>query len=96
MQLTTLTYTYVEEMLERRGPYRADHLALIERFKDQGRLLIAGALGESARAGLLIFSDEAAAAEFVAADPYRSAGLISAHEIQPWNVVAHRPLPESR
>ncbi|MGB3099858.1 MAG: YciI family protein [Solirubrobacterales bacterium] len=94
MRLTALTYTYVEDMLERRDPHRADHLALIERFSDQGRLLIAGAVGESAGAGLLVFSDDQAAAEFVAADPYGEAGLISSHEIQPWNVVAHRPLPQ--
>lgn len=95
MKLAALTYTYAQGMLELRAPHRESHLALIGRFKDDGRLLLAGALGDAAEGGLLIFADETAAAEFVAADPYGSAGLISAHEIQPWNVVAHRPLPDA-
>jgi uncharacterized protein YciI len=94
MTLAILSYTYVAGMLERREPYRDEHLALARRFKDQGRLLIVGALGDPPKGALLVFGDEEAAAEFAGADPYRAAGLITEHRIEPWNVVMHAPLPD--
>lgn len=94
MQLAALRYAYVAGMAERRAPHRESHLALIERFRADSRLLIAGALGDPPSGGLLIFSDSGAAGDFVAVDPYVEAGLVTAHEIEPWNVVAHGPLPE--
>jgi uncharacterized protein YciI len=57
-------------------------------------LLIVGALGDPPEGALLVFADSDSAGEFAAADPYRAAGLITGHEIQPWNVVMHRPLPD--
>jgi uncharacterized protein YciI len=59
---------------------------------EEGALLIAGAIGEGPHGAHLVFRDAAAAEEFAAADPYGEAGLITSSEIQPWNVVAHRPL----
>lgn len=94
-QLALLTYTYVEDMAERRQPHRARHLELIERMCDEGRLLIAGATGSPPSGGALAFSDAGAAEEFVAADPYVAAGLVTAHAIEPYAVVASRPLPEN-
>jgi uncharacterized protein len=94
MRLAALTYSYVEGMGERREPYRDEHLALAGRYRDEGRLLIVGALGDPPGGALLVFADPASAAEFAAADPYRAAGLITGHEIQLWNVVMHRPLPD--
>lgn len=92
MKLSVLIYSYVEGMLERREPYRDGHLSLVERMLAEGKLLIAGAIGEGPDGAHLVFSDRAAAEEFAAADPYAEAGLIASREIQPWNVVAHRPL----
>jgi uncharacterized protein YciI len=92
MKLTVLIYTYVEGMLERRAPYRDGHLALADRMLEEGRLLIAGAIGDPPHGAHLVFTGAAAAEEFAAADPYGEAGLISSREIQPWNVVAQRPL----
>jgi uncharacterized protein YciI len=40
-----LLYTYVEDMAERRGPYRDAHLERIRAEKDAGRVTMAGALG---------------------------------------------------
>jgi uncharacterized protein YciI len=94
MGLAVLTYTYVDGMLERREPYRDEHLALARRFSDEGRLLIVGALGDPPTGALLVFGDEAAAAEFAGADPYGEAGLITEHRIEPWNVLMHAPLPD--
>ena len=41
-----LLYVYVEDILERRAPHRDEHLALIRAWKDDGRLLMAGPLGD--------------------------------------------------
>jgi uncharacterized protein YciI len=92
MRLAVLTYTYVPDVTERREPHRAAHLLLIERMSAEGRLLIAGAVGDPPEGALFVFRDASAAEDFAAADPYRDAGLVVEHSIRPWNVVAHSPL----
>jgi uncharacterized protein YciI len=87
-QLALLTYSYVEDMAAKREPYRDGHLALISRFAGEGRLFMAGATGNPPVGGSLVFADEAAAEEFFNADPYAAAGLITAHSIVPYAVVA--------
>lgn len=88
-----LTYEYVGDVLERRGPHRERHLALIERFTAERGLVVAGATGEGPDGALFVFEHEsdpaAAAAEFVGADPYVEAGLVTSSRIEPWTVVAN-------
>jgi uncharacterized protein len=93
-QPTALIYAYVDAMAERRGPYRAGHLALIERWRADGRLRMAGALGDPPSGGLLVFEvdDPGEIDEFVAADPYVEAGLVADLRIERWMVVANSPL----
>ena len=43
---TLLLYEYVDDIIERRGPYRDAHLALLQQLKDSGTVLMAGALGD--------------------------------------------------
>lgn len=90
-----LTYTYVDGILERRKPYREDHLAHIERFSAERGLVIAGATGDPPSGALFVFEgdpDAAAEAEaFRDADPYVEAGLVVSSRIEPWTVVADRP-----
>jgi uncharacterized protein YciI len=92
VRLAALVYEYVEGMVELRAPHREGHLKLIEDFAADGRLVIAGALGDPPHGGLLVFREEAAAEAFAAADPYVEADLVSARRIEPWNVVAHVPI----
>ena len=40
-----LFYDYVEDVVEKRAPLRADHLALAREWKADGRIVMAGALG---------------------------------------------------
>lgn len=90
-RLTILTYSYVEDILERRKPHREAHLAHVRRWSEERSLVIAGATGDPPRGALFVFEGEAAEVEeFAAADPYREAGLIAATSIEPWTVVAHR------
>ena len=84
-----LFYDYVEDVVEKRAPYRSDHLAHARRWKDDGRIVMAGALGTPPTGALFVFrvDDPAQIAEFVAADPYVTGGIVTRHRVEPWNVV---------
>ncbi|MCL4288627.1 MAG: hypothetical protein KJ006_13415 [Thermoleophilia bacterium] len=88
-----LTYDYVDDIVARRGEHRERHLALVDRFVAARGLVVAGATGDGPSGALFVFEDEsdpaAAAAAFVAADPYVGAGLVTASRIEPWTVVAN-------
>lgn len=86
--LQLLQYEYVSDMAEKRAPYRAAHLSLIETFHAEGRLVIAGALGDPPHSGLLAFHSVQDASAFAEEDPYGAAGLVVKHVIEPWTVVA--------
>jgi uncharacterized protein YciI len=85
--LHLLHYAYVEQMVERRTPHREGHLALIRRYHDDGRLVIAGATGVPPTGGLFAFREAADAEAFAAEDPYTAAGLVTSQRIEPWAVV---------
>ena len=89
-----LTYSYVDGMAERRAPHRDAHLAHIRAWLDDGRLALAGGTGDPPTGGLLVFEVSSAAEvrEFADADPYGEAGLITETRIEPWALVAQRPL----
>ncbi|MCC6831105.1 MAG: hypothetical protein IT200_07135 [Thermoleophilia bacterium] len=89
--LSALHYEYPPDMQERRAPYRDGHLALIAAWHADGRIVIAGALGDPPARGLLVFRDAAQAEAFTAEDPYVAAGLVVSRAIVPWTVVT--PLP---
>jgi uncharacterized protein len=82
-------YEYIQDMAERRGPYREAHLTRIREAKDAGRIVMAGALGDPPHGGALVFRDVSPddIEAFVAADPYMTAGLITAHRVERWNLV---------
>lgn len=92
-KLFLLIYEYVPDMAERRVPHRDAHLATIERWKDDGHLVIAGAVGEPAHTGMLAFrgDDPRVAETFVVDDPYVAAGLVVRWTVEPWTIVT--PLP---
>jgi uncharacterized protein len=89
-----LSYVYVDDILERRKPHRAAHLALVERFTAERGLVIAGATGDPPTGALFVFEgapDAAAEARaFQEADPYVAADLVAEARIEPWTVVASR------
>lgn len=88
-----LRYEYVEEMAERRAPYRDAHLELIRRRSEEGGLAIAGATGDPPSGALFVFEGDdpgAEAAAFEAEDPYAEAGLVVSSRVEPWTIVASR------
>jgi uncharacterized protein YciI len=82
-------YDVVDDYLERRGQYRAEHLALATAAQERGELVMAGALAEPADGAVLVFrSDSPAPAEaFAASDPYVRAGIVTEWRVRPWTVV---------
>ena len=83
-----LFYDYVEDVVEKRAPLRADHLALAREWKQDGRIVMGGALGSPPTGALFVFrvDDPAQIDEFVAADPYVSGAIVTGHRVVPWNV----------
>ena len=68
-----LLYDYVPDIVERRGPHRAAHLAHARAAVDRGELVLGGALANPIDGGVLLFrGDSPAAAEaFAQVDPVR-------------------------
>jgi hypothetical protein len=84
-----LFYDYVPDVLERRAPHRAEHLALAREYQAAGKLLLAGAFDPATEGALFVWKvDSRADVEaFVARDPYVKNGVVTGHRIRPWNVV---------
>jgi len=84
-----LFYEYVEDMVQRRGPYREAHLARIHVERDAGRIVMAGALGAPPHGAAIVFRDvdPVAIEEFVRADSYVEGSLVTGWRIERWNVV---------
>ncbi|HEY2300963.1 MAG TPA: YciI-like protein [Acidimicrobiales bacterium] len=84
-----LMYDLVDNYLERRGPLRDAHLALVRSAHQRGEILMAGALADPADAAILVFSSDSrvTAEDFARNDPYVKAGLVTAWRVRQWNVV---------
>lgn len=84
-----LAYRTIEGYVEKRAPYRPEHLAYANEAHARGELIMGGALGEPADTALLIFRADSpsVAEEFARNDPYVKAGLIKEWSVRPWTVV---------
>jgi uncharacterized protein YciI len=90
MKHFVLLYDVVDDMVNKRAPYRAEHLQLIREGHERGEIVMAGAVGDPVDGAVLVFrSDSPAAAEkFVMADPYVKHGLVIRWKVKPWALVA--------
>jgi uncharacterized protein YciI len=84
-----LEYTVVDNYLERRGEYRAEHLALAQEAAARGELVLAGALADPSDRALLVWrtDDRSVVEQFAQQDPYVKNGLVKAWVVRPWTVV---------
>jgi uncharacterized protein YciI len=84
-----LTYDLVDDYLDRRPPFREEHLALARAAHEAGDLALAGAFADPADTALLVWSteDRAVVGQFAARDPYVVNGLVTGWRIREWNVV---------
>jgi uncharacterized protein len=87
-----LFYDYVDNIAERRAPFRQAHLALAGKFHERDVLLMAGALAEPVDGAVFVFTtdDPTIVEDFVARDPYVQEGLVTAWRVRLWNVVVGR------
>ncbi|MBD3894629.1 YciI family protein [Halomonas sp. ML-15] len=88
----------VKNSLERRMAARPDHLARLEKLRDEGRLILAGphpavdseTPGDAGFSGSLVvaeFDDQAAAQSWADADPYVIAGVYAKVTVKPFKKV---------
>jgi uncharacterized protein len=83
-----LQYESVDDFINRRTPFRDEHLRLIREAHARGEIVMAGALGNPPDGGLLVFKAAPSVAEdFARRDPYVVNGLITRWVVRPWNVV---------
>ena len=83
-----LFYDVVPDYLEKRAPFRAEHLDLVRGAHARGEIVMAGALADPADATVIVFRGSPEAAEaFAKADPYVNNGLVKAWRVRKWNTV---------
>lgn len=84
-----LLYDVVPDYVERRAPFRAEHLALARAAHARGELVLGGALADPVDGAVLLFrADSPAPAEaFARADPYVRNGLVTRWRVRTWTTV---------
>ena len=84
-----LFYDLVDDYLERRTPFREEHLKLARDAVARGELFAGGALADPADRDVIIFKgdDPSVAERFAKADPYVHHGLVKKWTVRKWNVV---------
>lgn len=84
-----LSYDVTDDYLERRVPYRADHLAHVKAAHERGELVLAGALADPADGAVLVFRTDASEAveAFARSDPYVREGVVTGWKVRRWTVV---------
>ena len=89
MPYYALIYELVDDYIERRTAFRAEHLKLAAESHARGELLMGGAFSEPADKALLIFraEDRSVPETFVREDPYALNGLVKSWKVRPWTVV---------
>jgi uncharacterized protein YciI len=85
-----LFYDYVADIVGRRAPHREAHLARIGEQVDDGRIVMAGALGDPPTGAAIVFAGVGAddVEAFADSDPYVLNGLVTGRRVVPWTVVA--------
>ena len=84
-----LFYKTIDNYIEKRAPFREEHLRLANEARSNGSLIIAGALADPADEALLVFKGDSpqVAEEFAKNDPYVKNGLITEWRVRLWTVV---------
>eukprot|EP00752_Nemacystus_decipiens_P007529 g6728.t1 len=86
-KLAAVVYTYVDGMVDKRGPYRSDHLDLLKTMTEEGTCLLGGAFVEPCDGAVILFSSPDHAQQFVDKDPYNTGGLVTKYQIRDYMAV---------
>ncbi|MBK8254873.1 MAG: hypothetical protein IPK82_19715 [Polyangiaceae bacterium] len=80
---------FVENVAEKRAPYREAHLAHLREMHEKGMLVMGGALQDPMDAGLLIVRAESKeeVEKELAADSYAQNGIWTKIAVREWTVV---------
>jgi uncharacterized protein len=84
-----LQYDLVDDYIDRRPPFREQHLQLAREAHQRAELLLAGAFADPPDGAALVFNvdDVSIVEQFAANDPYVKAGLVKAWKTRKWTVV---------
>jgi uncharacterized protein YciI len=84
-----LIYEFGADYLEKRGPYRAEHLRLAWAAHERGELVLAGAFADPADGSAALFQCDSPEVpqKFAAGDPYVKAGLVTRWQVRKWTTV---------
>ena len=84
-----LLYDVVDDYVDRRGPFRTEHLSLLKKAHDRGELVIVGALADPVDSAAFVFrgSSPEPAESFAQSDPYVLNGLVKHWRVRKWNTV---------
>jgi hypothetical protein len=93
-----LFYDYVDNAVDRRAPFREEHLRLAREALERGELLLGGAFAEPVDGAALLFraDDPSVVEAFVGRDPYVANGVVTRWRIRPWTVVVGALVPAER
>jgi uncharacterized protein YciI len=84
-----LFYEFVPDYLERRAPYRSEHLRLAWEAHDRGEMILAGAFADPADGAALLFKCDSpdVPRRFAESDPYVRNGLVLRYTVRAWTTV---------
>ena len=84
-----LFYDVVDDYVQRREPFRSQHLELARQSQARGELLMGGALADPVDGAVIVFRGESAdaAVAFAKADPYVKNGLVKSWRVRKWTTV---------
>ena len=71
-----LFYEVGDDYVERRGPFRAEHLGLIQQAHGRGELVMAGALADPADGAVLVFRGPRRKPPKRSPRPIRTSGMV--------------------
>jgi hypothetical protein len=84
-----MLYEFGADYLEKRGPFRTEHLRLAWESQARGEMVLGGAFADPADGAALLFRCDSAEVplKFAATDPYVKAGLVKAWHVRKWTTV---------
>jgi uncharacterized protein YciI len=79
----------VDDYVNRRAPFRAEHLRLVREAHERGEVVMGGAVGENPDGAIIVFRTESAdtVEQYARRDPYVTNDLVLSWRVQPWHVV---------
>ncbi|MGF1489523.1 MAG: YciI family protein [Prochloraceae cyanobacterium] len=77
--------SYCENAIEKRTPYRQEHLERLNKQKEAGTLITIGPTKDNTKVfGIYEAEDRATIKELIEADPYWKNGIWTEYEIKEW------------